>query len=102
MADDEALVCVCDTGIGIKPAEQEKIFEEFYQVQGEYKNKTPSTGLGLPLSRQLIAMHGGRLWVESEGEGRGSRFCFTLPLVQPEKKTQETSGDEGMGIDDTG
>ena len=81
LGDDEALVCVSDTGIGIEPDDQPRIFEEFYQVLSEHKNKSSGTGLGLPLSRQLVAMHGGRLWVESEGVGKGSCFCFTLPLV---------------------
>jgi len=43
-------------------------------------DKTPGTGLGLPLTRRLVEMHGGRIWVESEGEGKGSRFSFILPI----------------------
>ncbi|OMH32680.1 ATP-binding protein [Motiliproteus sp. MSK22-1] len=70
-----------DSGIGIAPEHQEKLFEEFYQVQGGLKNKTAGTGLGLPIARRFIQMHGGRLHVESEGEGKGSQFCIRLPLV---------------------
>ncbi|MCD6295891.1 MAG: GAF domain-containing protein, partial [Deltaproteobacteria bacterium] len=72
-------VSVADTGIGIEPGQQARIFEEFYQVQGGRTDKTPGTGLGLPLTKQLIEMQGGAIWVESEGEGKGARFCFLLP-----------------------
>ena len=58
----------------------ERIFEEFYQVRGGMRDKTPGTGLGLSLTKRFVEMHGGRLWVESEGEGKGSRFSFTLPI----------------------
>jgi len=74
------MISVQDTGIGIAPGHREKIFEEFYQIQGGVQNKTPGTGLGLSLSKRLVEMHGGRIWVESEGQGKGSRFVFVLPL----------------------
>ena len=73
-------ISVADTGIGISPEDQEKIFEEFHQVQGGMKDKTPGTGLGLSLTKSLVEMHGGKIWVESEGEGKGSRFSFVLPI----------------------
>jgi PAS domain S-box-containing protein len=76
----EIIISVSDTGVGIHPEEQEKIFEEFYQVSSSMKSKTPGTGLGLPVTKRIVEMHGGRLWVESEGPGRGSRFTFTLPV----------------------
>jgi len=72
---DELVISVTDTGIGIPPEEQERIFEKFHQV-----SDAPGTGLGLALTRKLVEMHGGRIWVESEGKGKGSRFSFTLPL----------------------
>jgi len=74
------LISVADTGIGITPEDQKKIFDEFYQVKGRLTDKTPGTGLGLSLSRRLIEMHKGRIWVESKGEGKGSRFSFMLPI----------------------
>jgi hypothetical protein len=52
-------------------------------------DKTPGTGLGLPLTRRLVEMHGGEVWVESEGEGKGSKFSFTLPLIA--ERTEEIS-----------
>ncbi len=74
------VVAVTDNGIGIPPEKQEKVFDEFYQAESGLKDKTPGTGLGLPLSRRMVMMHGGELWCESEGEGKGSRFVFTIPL----------------------
>jgi len=81
---EELVISVADTGIGIAPEHQEKILEEFYQVRGGMKDKTPGTGLGLSLTKRFVEMHGGRLWVESEGEGKGSRFSFTLPIREPD------------------
>lgn len=73
-------VSVKDTGIGIASDHQEHIFESFFQVQSNVKNKTPGTGLGLALSRRFVELQGGKIWVESEGEGKGSHFHFTLPI----------------------
>jgi len=75
-------VSVKDTGIGIAPENQAKVFESFYQASGGLTSKTSGTGLGLPLARSFVKLHGGRMWVESEGEGKGSQFYFSLP-VQP-------------------
>jgi PAS domain S-box-containing protein len=80
MGAKELIVSVSDTGIGIAPDEQEKIFEEFYQSGSTIVDKTPGTGLGLSLTRRMVEMHGGRIWVESEGLNKGSRFTFTVPV----------------------
>jgi signal transduction histidine kinase len=71
-------VSVRDTGVGIAPEDQEKVFEEFRQV-GTADKKVEGTGLGLALSRKFVELHGGRIWVTSE-IGRGSTFTFTLPV----------------------
>jgi signal transduction histidine kinase len=76
----ELIISVSDTGIGIAPEDQERIFEEFYQTRSSITGKTPGTGLGLPVTRSIVEMHSGRIWVESEGPGKGSRFTFTLPI----------------------
>jgi signal transduction histidine kinase len=73
-----AEVSVADTGIGIAPADQETVFEEFRQV-GAAERKAEGTGLGLALSRKFVELHGGKIWVQSE-PGRGSTFTFTLPV----------------------
>jgi signal transduction histidine kinase len=76
-------ISVADTGVGIAPADQEAIFEEFRQV-GTASRKVEGTGLGLALSRKFIELHGGRIWVSSE-PGVGSTFTFTLPLSRPDE-----------------
>ena len=81
---DELITSVSDTGIGIQPEDQEKIFAEFYQVQDGSTDKTPGSGLGLSLTKRLVEQHGGKIWVESEGTGKGSRFTFTLPIWSAE------------------
>jgi PAS domain S-box-containing protein len=88
------VISVEDTGIGIALEDQEKIFQEFYQVKGSIVDKTPGTGLGLAVSRRIVEMHGGEIWVESEGEGKGSKFSFTLPLIA--KPTEEISLSEAQ------
>lgn len=82
---NDILVSVADTGIGIEKKDQEKIFERFRQGNGNVGNKWRGTGLGLPISKQIIERHGGRIWVDSE-PGSGSTFSFTLP-IQPPKET---------------
>lgn len=71
-------ISVTDTGIGISPEHQELIFSEFRQVDNSYSRKYEGTGLGLALTRKLVELHGGRIWVESE-VGSGSKFAFVIP-----------------------
>ena len=72
---------VKDTGLGIPPDKLEAVFLEFTQVDTSTTRKVGGTGLGLPISRRLVEMHGGRLWAESTGiEGEGSTFFVELPL----------------------
>lgn len=70
-------VTVSDTGIGIAPEQQTQIFDRFYQVGVTTQGVREGTGLGLAICKQLVEMHGGRIWVKSE-LGKGSRFHFTL------------------------
>jgi signal transduction histidine kinase/DNA-binding LacI/PurR family transcriptional regulator/AraC-like DNA-binding protein len=74
---------VSDTGLGIPPAEQELIFDEFRQSDRTTARGYGGLGLGLAICKRLVEMHGGRIWVESTGqEGVGSTFFFTLPMIQ--------------------
>jgi len=77
-ANGEVEVSVSDTGIGIADADQELIFEEFRQVGSDYARKHEGTGLGLALTKRLVELHGGRIWVKSE-LGKGSTFTVALP-----------------------
>jgi signal transduction histidine kinase len=74
------LVCVTDTGVGIALEDRERIFEPFGQADDQVSDTPRGTGLGLPICREIVEHHGGRLWVESE-LGHGARFSFTLPVA---------------------
>ena len=76
--DGEIVVSVTDSGIGIAPADHPKIFEKFKQVGDTLTDKPKGTGLGLPICKEIVEHHGGRIWVESE-TGKGSTFLFVIP-----------------------
>jgi signal transduction histidine kinase len=80
--DGSMEVSVSDTGVGIAPEDQEKVFEEFRQV-GTAEKKAEGTGLGLTLCRKFIELHGGRIWVKSQ-VSQGSTFTFTIPMRRGE------------------
>ncbi|HET9912303.1 MAG TPA: hybrid sensor histidine kinase/response regulator [Anaerolineales bacterium] len=71
-------VAVADTGVGIAPQDISKVFDEFGQVDSTLRREHDGSGLGVPLSKRLIELHNGRMWLESE-PGKGSTFFFTLP-----------------------
>ena len=70
---------VSDDGIGIPAKDLEHIFERFYQVEGHLSRKHGGMGLGLSMAKEIVELHGGRMWAESEA-GMGSRFYFELPV----------------------
>jgi signal transduction histidine kinase len=77
-------VSVRDTGIGIRAQDQERVFKEFEQVDSSYGREQQGTGLGLALTKKLVEMHDGQVWVESAGvEGKGSAFTFLIPIRRP-------------------
>ncbi len=86
----EVVVSVIDTGLGIAPADQPKVFERFKQVGDTLTDKPKGTGLGLPICREIVEHHGGRVWVESE-IGKGSTFAFSLPIGQSPLATAGTT-----------
>ena len=71
---------MADTGPGIAPEDRERIFEEFQQTDSGIE-QGEGTGLGLALSKRLVELHGGRIWVDSETD-KGSTFVFTLPVAR--------------------
>ena len=77
------MVSVIDTGIGISAQNLPLVFERFRQVDQSHTRRVGGTGLGLAITRQLVQMHGGDIWVESE-PGVGSNFSFTIPVAAAE------------------
>jgi CheY-like chemotaxis protein len=89
-------ISVSDTGIGIQPQDHERIFIEFEQVDSSYGRQQQGTGLGLALTKRLIELHGGKIWVESEGiESKGSTFTFVLPVLKAEPVVASSPDDPG-------
>jgi signal transduction histidine kinase len=79
-SDGSFTVAVRDTGPGIVPSDQDKIFGEFQQADNAATKRKGGTGLGLSIAKRIIGMHGGRIWVDSE-IGKGSTFAFTIPVT---------------------
>jgi len=77
--DKEIEISVTDTGIGISEEELPKVFHKFYQVSGNLQTEIRGTGIGLAIAKEIVELHGGRIWVESQ-VGKGTRFIFTLPF----------------------
>jgi signal transduction histidine kinase len=88
-ADGEVVISVTDTGAGIAEADQPRVFEQFAQVGDTLTGKPFGTGLGLPICKQIVERHGGRIWVDSR-LGAGSTFSFTLPI--PERALEKPAG----------
>ena len=76
---DELIVSVSDTGPGIAPQDQERIFEPFAQVDSSLRRRHGGTGLGLAISKRFVELHGGQMWFESQ-VGQGTTFYFSLPV----------------------
>ncbi len=78
---DELVVSVIDTGVGVDPDDHDKVFEQFVQVGDTLTGKPRGTGLGLPICKNIVEHHAGRIWVESDGQpGQGANFSFSLPV----------------------
>jgi CheY-like chemotaxis protein len=96
--DNELKVCVRDTGIGLRPEDRERIFRSFQQVDSSYARLQPGTGLGLALARRLVELHGGRIWVESDGVGKGSEFTFAIPAIVEKCDEQDLPDEPAPGV----
>jgi CheY-like chemotaxis protein len=106
---DAVLFAVSDTGFGIAAEDHERIFQDFSQIENPYQARVRGTGLGLPLSRKLTELLGGRIWVESE-LGKGSTFYVLVPVVYPDARpsvlapaevAEERSGIPVLVLDDS-
>jgi signal transduction histidine kinase len=78
-----------DTGIGIPPEHLDRIFDRFAQVDGSTTREHEGTGIGLALAKELVDLHGGRIWAESDGPGRGTRVQVVLPRGEPDIDGEE-------------
>ncbi|QEM05046.1 hypothetical protein DIU31_016555 [Mucilaginibacter rubeus] len=84
VVDHWAQVSVKDKGIGLKPADQDKVFDRYYRVESSNTQHISGFGIGLYLSAEIVHRHEGEIWVKSES-GHGSTFYFSLPLYEKEK-----------------
>lgn len=92
---NEICVEVRDTGIGIDPEEQPRLFQEFYRASQHHARKYSGSGLGLAIVKQLAEVQGGSVGVKSEGLGKGSTFFFTVPVAKNKKEL--VTGDKVSG-----
>jgi signal transduction histidine kinase len=79
VGEDAVLVAVQDEGLGIPPDKLDLVFEQFYQVEDHMTRRYGGLGLGLAITREIVNLHGGRIWAESPGLGHGSTFKIVLP-----------------------
>ena len=102
VSENELVTQVTDTGVGMTPEEQDKLFQPFMQLDASKSREYSGSGLGLALTKRLVEIHGGKIWVESE-KGKGSTFQFTLPLSQLAKSSQPATVEFSASIhgDDT-
>jgi signal transduction histidine kinase len=82
-ADGFVQISVEDSGIGIHAKDLERIFDPFEQAESSLNRRFQGTGIGLSLTRSMVELHGGKIWVESDGEGKGTRFSFVIPSMPP-------------------
>ena len=78
--NDQILVAISDTGIGISPQDLSKIFTRFYRVDKSRSRAGGGSGIGLTIAKHLVESHGGKIWAESPGLGKGSTFNVLLPI----------------------
>lgn len=90
MRNSNLLISIEDTGIGIKEENIPIVFEQFRQIDGNLNRSVGGTGLGMPITKKLIELHGGDIWIEST-VGKGSTFWFTIPNVQHARRRRDTS-----------
>jgi len=87
------VIWVKDSGIGIAPADQRRLFEKFYRIKRRDTIAIKGTGLGLAIVKSIVERHHGRVWVESQ-LGKGSTFYIALPQAQPESPAKDRAQGE--------
>jgi len=85
--DHQMQIAVQDTGVGIPPNEVSRMFERYYQASSTSKVRATGTGIGLTVAKEIVELHGGKIWVESD-VGKGTRFVFTLPVREVSPSAQ--------------
>ena len=83
--DDNYIISITDNGIGLTNEEKEKIFKKFGKIERYGKGLdvvSEGSGLGLYISKKIIELHGGDIWVESKGREKGSKFSFSIPILK--------------------
>jgi len=88
--DEQAMIRVVDTGIGIAPDDRVRLFEKFYRIRRRDTMDIPGTGLGLAIVKSIVERHGGKVWVDSELD-KGSTFHISLPLGEVESPEAEVA-----------
>lgn len=85
------ICCVRDTGMGVAKADQSRLFKKFSRGEDAFLINTEGSGLGLYVAQMMVTAQKGKIWVESDGEGKGSSFCFSLPVYhgRSEAKTKK-------------
>jgi len=91
VSDGRAVIHVTDTGIGVAPSDQVRLFEKFYRIKRRDTPDTPGTGLGLSIVKSIVERHEGRVWVDSE-LNKGSSFHISLPLSDAENNDKIEAG----------
>lgn len=92
LSGGELVVTVEDSGLGIPHGALDKVFEQFFRVEGAAHRGVRGTGLGLAICRQIVEAHGGRIWAESGGIGQGTRVSFTLPIARVRSGAESAVG----------
>ena len=97
---DGVRVIVRDTGIGLAPDQLARVFDRFSQVDSSATRKHEGTGIGLSLAQEMVELHGGRIWAESEGEGQGAAMIFELPVGEVDAAAEEEvlCDEDGRGV----
>jgi len=93
----QVVVAVADSGLGMTEAQLGQLFQRYHRIESDASKRIRGTGLGLYLTKGLVEVHGGRIWAESEGAGRGSTFSFVLPIKRVEESPEAPSAHSGCG-----